>query len=195
MLIQHFSSNMTKTCTESGVLKLSAKDQKKIDAVNKSPFPRSNEKRRTSRGGALYETRPDGVPKPQSEFSLDYDFNKYDVHYLSDVFGKYGWEMNDIITQWVRTFDADIESMYDDGGRDRSFGRQYTRGISSHYHTYGQQLGWNALFLAAGQLLAECHVTDDSYDDDPWPYVVISWGWGLLIIEHLSCAVMLKSLG
>jgi hypothetical protein len=170
VLIQHFAASIIKTCVENGTLRLSTQDKKKIEAVNTSPYPRLREKIRPHGRSGLYQNRPDGAPEPQSEFSLDYDFNKGDVLCLSDVFGKYDWELNDLITPWVRKFDENIESMHMNGGRDRSFGRQYTRGISSHYHTYGEQLGWNALFLTAGQLLAECPVTGDSYDDDPWPY-------------------------
>lgn len=170
VLMRNFAARIVQTCTEKGNLKLSVQDRKNLDAVNKSPYPRLKERVRESRGGTLYETRPDGIPEPSLEFSLDYDFNKYDVQYLSDVFGKYGWEMRDIITKWVRKFDSSIENMYESGGRDRSPGGRQIRGITSNYHTYGQQLGWNALFLTAGELLTECPVTDDAYDDDPWPY-------------------------
>lgn len=170
VLIQHFATRIIQTCIEKGNLKLSAQDNKILDAVNQSPYPRLRKKIREFRRGGLYETRPDDAPKPQSKFSLDYDFNKYDVQYLSDVFGKHGWEMQDIIAKWARKFDDSIRGMYDSGGRDRIFGRRQTRGITSNYHTYGQQLGWNALFLTAGELLSEHPVTDDAYDDDPWPY-------------------------
>lgn len=169
VLIQHFAINIIHTCMSEGDLNLSAQDKKSLSAVNESPYPRLKERTREFRGGGLYETRPDSAPEP-IKFSLDYDFNKYDVQYLSDVFGKYGWEMNDIIAKWVRKFDDSIDGMYDGGGRERSFGRRHTSGITSKYHTYGEQLGWNALFLTAGELLAECPVTDDSYDDDPWSY-------------------------
>lgn len=170
VLIQHFATSIIQTGINKGNLKLSAQDKKNLDAVNKSPHPHLKEKVRKFRGGALYEERPEDAPKPQSEFFLDYDFNKTDVQYLSNVFGKYGWEMNDIITKWARTLDDSVDGMYESGGRDRSFGRRYTRGITSDYHTYGQQLGWNSLFLTAGELISECPVTEDAYDDDPWPY-------------------------
>ncbi|GJL49749.1 MAG: hypothetical protein NPIRA01_09760 [Nitrospirales bacterium] len=170
VLIQHFSAKIVQTCAEKGNLKLPAKEKKNIDSVNKSPYPRLKEKNRKFRRGGLYETRPDDAPEPQSKFSLDYDFQKYDVQFLSDVFGKHGWEMNDLIAKWVRKFDDSIDGMYENGGRERSFGRRQTMGITSKYHTYGQQLGWNSLFLTAGELLAECPVTDDAYDEDPWPY-------------------------
>ncbi|MBW2663052.1 MAG: hypothetical protein JRD93_13925 [Deltaproteobacteria bacterium] len=40
--------------------------------------------------------------------------------------------------------------------------------MTSRYHSYGQQLGWHALFLVAGRLLGQYPVTDDWYYDDPW---------------------------
>lgn len=170
VLMQHFAANILQTCIKKGNLKLSMQDKKRLDTVNKSPHTRLKAKVRKFRRGIMYERRPDGVPKPQATFSLDYDFCKYDVQYLSDVFGKHGWEMKDSIAKWARELDDKTNGMYENGGRDRNFGRRYTSGITSDYHTYGQQLGWNALFLTAGELLRELPVTDDSYDDDPWPY-------------------------
>ena len=42
--------------------------------------------------------------------------------------------------------------------------------MTDRFHGYGQQLGWHALFLTAGQLLASSPVTDDygQWYDDPW---------------------------
>jgi len=56
--------------------------------------------------------------------------------------------------------------MYEHGGRYESE-RQSLRGMTSkHHHTYGQQLGWHALFLVAGECLAKHPVTDRSYSDE-----------------------------
>ncbi|MDN5851009.1 MAG: hypothetical protein L0H63_15470 [Nitrococcus sp.] len=41
--------------------------------------------------------------------------------------------------------------------------------MTTRFHGYGQQLGWHALFIAAGKLFAAHPVTDDWwYEDDPW---------------------------
>ena len=170
VLIQHFSSNIIKTCIENGGFKLSVKDKKKIEAVNTSPHPRLREVI-ISGGDRFYQGRPNNVPKPQSNFYLDLDFHKNDVSFLGRVFGKCTWEMEDFIIQWVRRFDKKIKGMGENESRTGYFGRQYTQGMESdYYHTYGQQLGRNALFLSAGQLLAKYPVTEDSFDDEPWPY-------------------------
>lgn len=73
-----------------------------------------------------------------------------------------------MMSQMVYQLDPNASSMYDTGGRVSP--RTYaSHGMSTHYHTYGQQLGWHALFLAAGKLLKDFRVTNDSwYDDDPW---------------------------
>jgi len=57
--------------------------------------------------------------------------------------------------------------MYDSGGRETSR-RAHIHGMTSSFHTYGQQLGWHALFLTAGQYLSNSPVTDDWYYDEPW---------------------------
>lgn len=54
-----------------------------------------------------------------------------------------------------------------DGGRGSR--RQDSHGITTHFHSYGQLLGWHALFIAAGKLLASHPVIDDWWQgDDPW---------------------------
>jgi hypothetical protein len=41
--------------------------------------------------------------------------------------------------------------------------------MTTDYQSYGQQLGWHALFFAAGRLLRDHPVTDDWwYEEDPW---------------------------
>ena len=110
---------------------------------------------------------PDTAPKPKFEFDLDYDFHKYEVQGLSRVFGKPGWELQDIMSDIVHYFDPTITSMYNAGGR-RTSRQSQVGGMISGFHTYGQQLGWHALFITACKLLADNPVTDDSYYEDPW---------------------------
>ncbi len=167
VLMRHFASRAILACVDSGHLKLSARMEKKIRAIDLSPFPRLRKKLKEKGYGSFYQGRPEDVPKPETEFHLDYDFDKYDVHNLSDVFGKPGWEVRDLLSEVVRGFDPDIKSMWETGGREVS--RRYRMiGMTSRYHTYGQQLGFHALFLVAGRLLRQYPVTDDWYYDDPW---------------------------
>ena len=68
----------------------------------------------------------------------------------------------------VHAIDPTVEAMHDSPGRDSRY-RHTSYEITTRYQTYGQQLGWHALFLAAGRLLKDYPVTDDWwYEDDPW---------------------------
>jgi hypothetical protein len=164
VLMRHFASRAILACIDSGKLKLSCKIEKQIRAIDLSPFPRLKEKLKQGEPDSFYQGRPVGTPKPSSRFSLDYDFANCDVTGLSDVFGKQFWEVEDLISEAVRNFDTDITSMHDKGGREVSQGS-----VTSGDHSYGQQLGWHSLLLAAGKLLQQYPVTDDYYyDDDPW---------------------------
>jgi hypothetical protein len=167
VLMRYFAAKAILTCIDNGNLKLSAAMEKSIRAINLSPFPRLKKKLKEGRRNSFYHGRPEGMPKPKQEFYLDYDFEKYNVENLSDVFGKPGWEVKDMITEAVRAYDTDITNMYDDGGRKVGH-RNRLRGMTSVYHSYGQQLGWHALLVVAGRLLSQYPVTDDSYYDDPW---------------------------
>lgn len=167
VLMRHFASRAILTCVDSGNLKLSARREKRIRAINLSPFPPLKKKLKEGGSGSFYQGRPKGAPKPKSEFHLDYDFDQYDVHGLSDVFGRPGWEVQDLMTEEVRKYDKEITSMYDSGGRTTNR-RTRLRGMTSEYHGYGQYLGWHSLLMVAGRLLQQYPVTDDWYYDEPW---------------------------
>ena len=167
VLMRHFASRAILACFDAGELKLSAKMEKRIRAIDLSPFPRLKKKLKQGGYGSFYHGRPKDVPEPKTEFHLDYDFDKYDVHNLSDVFGKPGWEVRNLISEVVCGFDSDVTSMYETGGREVSR-KNRLGGMTSRYHSYGQQLGWHSLFLVAGQLLRQYPVTDDWCCDDPW---------------------------
>jgi hypothetical protein len=167
VLMRHFAVQAVITCIDSKKIKLSAIKKKMIRNINSSPFPRLKKKLK-ERGRDFYQGRPKGIPEPIDEFSLDYDFDKYDVHGLSDVFGRPGWEVRDLLSEEVHSLDPNVTSMYDRGGREAG-GSHRLATMNSSYHTYGQQLGWHALFLVAGRLMGKYPVTDDRYENNPWP--------------------------
>jgi hypothetical protein len=98
VLMRHFASRTILACFDAGELKLSAKMEKRIRAIDLSTFPRLRKKLKEGGYGSFYQGRPKDVSKPKTEFHLDYDFDKHDVHNLSDVFGKPGWEVRDLIS-------------------------------------------------------------------------------------------------
>ncbi|MGR3318942.1 MAG: NACHT domain-containing protein [Candidatus Anammoxibacter sp.] len=167
VLMRHFASRAILAGVDSGNLTLSARMEKRIRAIDLSPFPRLKKKLKQGGDDSFYQGRPTGAPKPESKFSLDYDFEKNDVYDLSNVFGKPGWEVKDLIIEAVRDFDKDITSMYETGGRETRYRTPLT-GMVSGYHYYGQYLVWHAMFLVAGKLLLQYPVTDDWYYDNPW---------------------------
>jgi hypothetical protein len=167
VLLRHFAAQTLLTCARTGNTQLLGEELKEIENINLSPFPMLLKNRQEWGHNSFYDSRSKKLPEPQYEFHLDYDFEKYRVHGLSDVFGKTAWEVKDSISTFVRGLDPNVTSMHDRGGRERHsnrFGR-----MTSEYHFYGEQLGWNGLYLAAGQFLRQYPVTNRSYDDDPWP--------------------------
>ena len=166
VLMRHFAAQAVLACIDSGNLDLSPEMEKQIRGISISPFPRFREKAKGGMRDSFYQSRPKGVPSPKNGFHLDYDFDKHDVHNLSDVFGRPGWEIRDLIAEVAHDIDPSVTSMYDTGGR--GSGRKNSGLMTTGYHSYGQHLGWHALFLVAGRLLRQYPVTDDSYYDDPW---------------------------
>jgi len=165
VIMRHFAAKALVACIDRGELMLDAATLKIVRNADKSPHPRLREKVRN--GGGFYQGRPKSVPELSFRFHLEHDFNKHDVDNLSRVFGKGCWEVDDMMSSIVQKIDASMTHMYEDGGRE-SRGQNSHR-ITSRFHGYGQQLGWHALFIAAGKLLAAHPVTDDWwYEDDPW---------------------------
>jgi hypothetical protein len=164
VLMRHFAAKALIACVDRSKLTLDAAYLKIVRNADKSPHPRL---RRKVHNGGFYQGRPKSVPEPSFRFHLEYDFNKHDVDNLGRVFGKGCWEVDDMMSSIVQKIDPSMTHMYEGGGRESR--GQNSHGITTRFHGYGQQLGWHALFIAAGKLLAANPVTDDWwYEDDLW---------------------------
>ncbi len=166
VLMRHFASRALLACIDAGQLKLPAKEAARVRTADRSPHRRLKKKLRNN--GGFYSDRPDSVPKPPFRFYLDYDFQKHDVDNLAQVFGQPCWRVADVMAEIIHAIDPTVEAMHDSPGRESRY-RRTSYEITTRYHTHGQQLGWHALFLAAGRLLKDYPVTDDWWhEDDPW---------------------------
>lgn len=163
ILLRHFAAQALLGCARSGSIVLSEVEASALKTLNESPFPKKMMKEYLR--NSFREGRPNSMPKPQPEFHLDYDFDKTDVSRVSEIFDRPRWETEDAVTAWVRKYDPHITSMYESGGRSARHGNRI-RGMTAQYHLYGQQLGWHALYLVAGEFLAKYPIVQHSYDDD-----------------------------
>lgn len=160
VLFKHFASQALIACLKHVSAKSSAGEIAALAATNTSQY---KVKKTTQYGGdTFYGGRPAGIPEPEGAIHLDYDFSKYDVTDLAEVFGRSYWEVADAISSWVRQHDTDIAYMSDLGGRSRGLaGRE--RGFSDHHHSYGEHLCWHALFVVAGEMLEKYPVLRRPY--------------------------------
>ncbi len=165
VLMRHFAAKALLACVDQGQLALDGTMLSFVRNVDKSPHSRLPKKIRNRSG--FYLGRPNSVPKPSFCFHLEYNFEKIDVDSLGRVFGKNCWEVNDLIAGIVHRIDPSVTYMSEEGGRERR--RRSSYESIPRFQGYGEQLGWHALFIAAGKLLAAHPVTDDwSYEEDPW---------------------------
>ncbi|MCY4381872.1 MAG: ATP-binding protein [Nitrospinae bacterium] len=163
VLMRHFAARALLSCINAGKLDLPARTADCLQNADLSPHPRSNKRVRAHRD--FYQGRPSSAPKPKFEFHLDYDFQKDEVDGLGRIFGISCWEVTDMMSAIVEQLDSGVSNMYEPGGRES----RTNYNMSTRYHMYGQQLGWHALFFAAGKILPTFPVTDDWwYEDDPW---------------------------
>jgi hypothetical protein len=165
VLMRQFAADALKTCLSTGSLRLSAADSAMVASVNSSPFPLVKYERDTAR--AYRGVRPKTRVRPTNYFGLEYDFEKHDVSNLATAFGLAPSEVADSITDWVRRFDAGVRGMYEDGGRSERSSRGGV-GLVSHFHVYGQYLGWNCICFAAAGLLVKYPVHEGYFDADSW---------------------------
>ncbi|MDD0995868.1 ATP-binding protein [Pseudomonas sp. TNT2022 ID1044] len=164
VLMQCYAAKALLACHMAGKLSLPSKILRIVKKGPTSPFPRLLNKSR--KGGDFYQGRAKNVDKPPFEFHLEHDFQKEDVDSLGHVFSIGCWEVADMISGIVQKLDPRASTMYELGGRESS--SRNGNGASSEYDTYGHQLGWHGLFIAAGKLLATQPVTDAWWYDDPW---------------------------
>lgn len=166
VLFKHFAKEALLACVRSGQLTLSHAVTEALGSLNLSPYPLliSNEYGR----GSFYQSRPEGMPKPEKELHLEYYFNKNEVSSLSDLFGKSRWHTEDAIRAWVRKHDAEITYMSDSGGRP-TLGSGRADGITAEYHSYGEHLCWHALHAVAGEFLVKYPVVQRPYyESNQW---------------------------
>ena len=137
----------------------------RLESVNVSSLPR--EERAQS---DFYAARPKDLPRRGDEFHLDYDFNKYQVTGLANAFGRPGWEVEDGITRWVRQWDSTAHGMYECPritNQDYNTG-SWSSGSPPDVDRYGGYLGWHALMLVGGEMLAAHPVNSHVWREDPW---------------------------
>lgn len=167
VLRRHFASQALLACVNAGELRLPKARVQKLQRVNRSSFAARKDK--DYYGSDFHAPRPKGMPKPEPELHLDYDFSRDDVAQLASLFRRPHWETVDALVAKVREHDANIEFMSDRKGRTRPGPDHHTRGIDAEYQSHGEQLAWHALFSVAGDLLAAYPVVWRSYDEeDPW---------------------------
>ncbi len=165
VVMRHFAARALLGCIEQKALSLPASLESRLTCIDESPYPRV--KNGIKQNGGVHAARPKSAQKPRVRVNLDYDFENHDVDSLSRVFGKPTSELSDRLSEIMHSMDPDLESMHEAGGREPPY-RDEGWGMKPYYHTYGQQLGWHALFYVAAELLRDAPVTDESWLDNPW---------------------------
>lgn len=136
----------------------------KLAQANQSSHPYAP---RTGHSEFRFASRPDASPRPVDGFQVDYDFNKYQVERLCHVFACPGWEVEDRIGAWVRRWDTNVRGMHD-CPRSSSHDESWSSGYVPTRDRYGGYLGWHALMLVAGDLLATRAVVAENWSGDAW---------------------------
>ena len=166
VLQRHFAAKCLLQCIDAGTLGLDSDTENRLRHADASPHQHRVELDYGRLG--FHGGRPPSVPLPSYNFLLDYDFHQYKVDGLARAFGRPCWEVADMVSEAAHRLDPDTSSMYETRGRERRYrGNSYRLG--AEFHTYGQQLGWHALLLVAGDCLKNYPLVDGkSVGGDPW---------------------------
>lgn len=146
----------------------------RLAVVNSTPFTvEEGPAQHTHR----YAKRPDDREEPADAFHLEYDFHKYEVSEIASVFDLPDWQIADGITRWVRRWDATIHGMYECPRVSGDYPENSWSGASApDTDRNGGYLGWHALLLTAGELLATLPIRRHGWREDPWDEFVRSFG-------------------
>ncbi|MBG6075351.1 hypothetical protein [Polaromonas sp. CG_9.11] len=136
----------------------------KLGSANQSPFPSAPQ---ANHREFRYAPRPDASPQQENGFHLDYEFNKNQVERLCRAFACPGWEVEDRINSWVRQWDKNVRGMSDCPRRSSHDG-SWSSGYLPDRDPYGGYLGWHALMLVAGDLLATRAIVGEDWHGDAW---------------------------
>ncbi len=167
VVIRHFAKEAILACDRAGALSLSQKQREQLRTVNDSPFPhRINRGRRYDRAD-FYKRHSDDGSNPDDRFFVDWDFDKYDVHDLANVFAQQGWAVRNLISDEVHRLDPSVTSMYDDADREIPF-RRPSAGLTSSIDVYGQYLAWHALGFVSAYLLSQHPIAEDQEHCERW---------------------------
>jgi hypothetical protein len=165
VLMRHFAARALAECVDAGVLELEADELRQLHCVNQSPW--ALQKVAASRRETFYDGRPKGLPEPAQAFYLDYDFAKSDVEAVSRCFGRPHWETQDEISARVHLWAPTVRSMYDPRSGPTVTRRSGYAGV--HRENHGEQLGWHALMVVAGDYLAKHPVIRLPHESaNPW---------------------------
>lgn len=165
VLMRHFAASAISSCIANGQMRLDLASRELLKICNVSSFPSSRESSGPVAG--FYDGRPDGVPKPQQDIYVDYDFGKYDIEGLSRVFGQPYWAVKDTLCQVIAVWDSNVSGMSDLGKR-VVYRNRHEWTVRGACHSYPQHLSWHALFVVAGKLLYECPVMENTWGGDRW---------------------------
>ena len=134
-------------------------------AVLKSPISTKKQSNDYHRRDS-YQGRPDSVPEPSHKVSFEYDFNKYDIDGLGDLFGIDTWQVADDMSEIMAGWDAKVTGMYN---CPRGIGQDfYDRGSHKYTQGYGYYLAYHALLTVAGKYLKRHAVCEREWEENSW---------------------------
>ena len=113
-----------------------------------------------------YQGRPDSEQELSHKVSFEYDFEKYEIDGLAQLFGIGTWQVADDMSSVIAGVDADVTNMYD---CPRGIGRDFDYRDSQKYtQGYGHYLAYHALLKVAGKYLKQFAICEREWEENSW---------------------------
>jgi hypothetical protein len=139
--------------------------QDRIRSVNRSPFKAKH--RKNFFHADVYSKTPEDYVRQGADFHFDYDFSKYQIMDVANLFGTHQYEVADRIAAWVRRWAPEATDMWSPRGGD---GDSWSGGRPPATEGWHGHLAWHGLFLTAGDLLAQAPLVTTEWERKPWAY-------------------------
>ncbi|MDX8496415.1 NACHT domain-containing protein [Mesorhizobium sp. VK22B] len=116
-------------------------------------------------GADFYGKVPDGYTRREPEFHFEYDFAKYRLVGLAEIFGSHQYETGDKVAAWVHRWSPGATNMWSGRGEDFD---EWSGGRKPMLEGWNGHLAWHGLFLAAGEMLLTHRIVTTEWDRHPW---------------------------
>lgn len=162
VLFRHFAAIALIECHNANPSFLKKNELERLLLINRTSRPLVKESKLRLNS---YNGRPSTALNAKHKLYYEYDFRKYKIDTLGDVFNFDCWKVDDLISDAAQVIDPDVNGYSDTGNK--PLYRRSDRATPNE-ETYGEQVIFHSLYVTAGKLLSNNSVTETDWRENSW---------------------------